>query len=100
MALSASVHIEEGAPQNAAPCGYVPKMNPSGFLPRRSASGSHIACFQITASSLGLRACMILCVPFKSRVFVPYSHLDFPNSSPAGLHNQIFWGLNYLGQDA
>lgn len=35
MALSASVHIVEGAPQNAAPCGYVPKMNPSGFLPSK-----------------------------------------------------------------
>ena len=65
-----------------------------------SLSGPDTEAFEITASSLKkkkkkLRSCVCLL----RVIFVSYSHLDFPNASPDGLHNQIFWGLIYPMQD-
>ena len=59
----------------------------SGGSPR-SASGSDLGSFQMTASLLGLRVCDILCAPFP-RPPVPLH---------AGLQSQRFWGLVFLAQ--
>ena len=56
----------------------------------RSASGSDSGSFQITASVLGLGACEILHVSFKSEVSVSYSLLAFQYIRPGGLQCQIF----------
>lgn len=47
----------------------------------RSAGGSDLSLFQITASSLGLRACEILCASFKGRVYFPQPSVS-PESKP------------------
>ena len=57
----------------------------SGGSPR-SASGSDLGSFQMTAPLLGLRVCDILCAPFP-RPPVPLH---------AGLQSQRFWGLVFL----
>lgn len=59
----------------------------------RSANGSDSGSFQITASTLVLRACEILSASFKRKVCVSYSLLAFLYASPYGLHTQAFWGL-------
>ena len=65
----------------------------------RSAGGSDPGTFQITASSLGLGACEILCVPLKSGLSISYSPLALPKVSTTGFQSQTFWGLIFLVQD-
>ena len=60
------------------------------------ASGSDSCSFQIIAFVLGPRVCEILCVPFKSGVFISYSPLVHLKESTAGLQSQKFWGLVFL----
>ena len=62
-----------------------------GGSPRSAASGFDPDSFQTTASVLGLVACEILCVPFKSGASVSYSPLTLLYTSPAGLQSQMFW---------
>ena len=102
----ASTHViaVEWAPQNACHHCLLPQdesqlhsASPEGSP--RSASVSDPASFQTTASALGLRACEILCVPFKSGVSVPYSHLALPNVKPTGFQSQVFWGLVFPIRD-
>ena len=64
-----------------------------------SACGSDPGSFQMTASALGLGACEILCVPFKSGVSVSHSLLALPEVSPSGLKRKVFWELVFLEQD-
>ena len=59
----------------------------------RSASGFGPSSFQIMASALGLGACEILCVPFKSRFSISHNPIALPKLSPTSLQNQTFWGL-------
>ena len=66
----------------------LPPASPEGSP--RSTIGSDPGTFQITASALGLGACEILQVPFKSRVSLPYSPPAIPY--PTGLQSQAFWG--------
>lgn len=56
----------------------------------KSANGSDPGFFQISASSLSLEACDILCVcvPFKSGVSVSYIFLTFLKVSLAGTQSQ------------
>ena len=72
--------------------------------PLRTVCGSDPGFFQLTASSLGPRACMIVCVPFKSRVSVNYSPLALLSASLAGAQSLVFcsllshcwtWGAGY-----
>ena len=65
----------------------------------RSAGRSDLGFFQITASSLGLGACEILCAPFKSGTSISHSPLPLPKVSPFELQSQTFWGLVFLVQD-
>ena len=65
----------------------------------RSASASDPGSFQLTASALGPGACEILCVPFKSGVYISYSPLAFPKISPSGPQSHTFLGLIFLVQD-
>ena len=60
------------------------------------ASGSDSGSFQIIASLMGLE---ILCVSFKCRFSVSYSHSVLPHTSPTGLQSQIFWRLIFGAQD-
>ena len=76
---------------------HLPLISP-GDAPR-SASGSDSGSFQITASVLGLGACEILHVSFKSEVSVSYSLLAFQYIRPGGLQCQIFWRFIFSGQD-
>lgn len=66
----------------------------------RSVSVSDADFFQIIASVLGLRACEILHVPFKSGVSVSYGLVALLYASSAGLQDQMFWGLVSLVQDS
>lgn len=59
----------------------------------RSASGSESGSFQLTASARSLRACGILCTPFRDRVSVSYSLTALPYMSPTGLQSQMGWAL-------
>ena len=58
----------------------------------RSDSGS----FQITTFPLGPRPYVILCVLFKSGVYVHTSPLELLKLSHSGLKSQIFWGAHAL----
>ena len=77
---------------------YVPRGSSGGLLPLwqaspSSTSGTDLGSFQITPSVLGLRACEILLLLFKSRVSVSYSPLALSYASPTGLQSQMLWGL-------
>ena len=58
-----------------------------------SVGGSDPGSFQITASSLCLGGCEILCAPFKSGDSISYSPLALPKVSPVGLQSEKFQGL-------
>ena len=58
----------------------------------RSDSGS----FQINTFPLGPRPYVILCVLFKSGVYVHTSPLELLKLSHSGLKSQIFWGAHAL----
>ena len=45
------------------------------------------------------RACGVLCVLFKSEVFIYLSPVGFPKLSPAGFQNQMLWRLIFLMQE-
>lgn len=81
--------------------------------PRRTVCGPDPGFFQLTASALGPRACVIVPVPFKSRVSVNYSPLAllaqallvrkawrsaacFPTAGPGEL--DVGFGLHSLGK--
>ena len=59
----------------------------------RSAGGSDLSFFQISACVLGLRVCDILYAWLKSEDSVSYSLPAFPNRKLAGCQSYIFWGL-------
>ena len=50
--------------------------------PRRTVCGPIPGFFELTASALGPRACVSVCVPFESRVFVNYSPPGSPGCKP------------------
>ena len=50
-------------------------------------------------SRVGLRACDILCMPFKSTASVSHSPPAVPNTNPICLQRPVFWALIFLVQD-
>ena len=101
---STSVHVAEQALKNGCRQCLFPQgdlqLSPAspGDSPR-SAGRSDPGSFQITASSLGPRACEILYVPFKSLVSISHNPLGLLKASPADQQSQTFWGLVFLVQD-
>ena len=82
---STSVHVVEGAPINGCcqclcPRGAAVASCLSGSLSKISV-GSDPGSFQITASALGPGARGILCVPFKSGVFISHCPLGLPKEA-------------------
>lgn len=65
----------------------------------RSANGSDSGSLQMTPSSLGLRACEILCALFEIGVSLSYSPLALLHASPIGLQCWMFGELVFLVQD-
>ena len=97
--LSTSVLMVEWAPQNdchqcLCPQGEskMPPASPGGSP--RSASGSGLGSFQITASALGLRASEILHAPPRNGVSVSYNPPAFLYTIPAGLQIKTLWGAH------
>ena len=85
---------KNGCCQHLCPQGEFPLPAASIGGSSRSASGSDPDTFQNPASAMGLRACEILCIPFKSRVFVSCSLLALPNINPAGFQSQMLFSWN------
>ena len=48
---------------------------------------------------MSVGVCDILCVPFKSKVSIPYSPLALPKVSTYDLQRLMFWGLTFSGQE-
>ena len=65
----------------------------------RSAGGSNLGSFQITAFALDFGAHEMLCASLKGEVSISYSPLTLLKVSPAGLQCQMFWGLVFPVQD-
>ena len=65
----------------------------------RSADGSDLGSFQITAFALDPGACEILCAPFKNGVSIYHNSLGVLKLSSAGFQSQTFWGHSFPVQD-
>ena len=103
MALaSTSVHVVEWAPQmpDASVCiqGLFQLLPSSPGDSPRSAGRSDSSSFLSIAYALGLRACEILCAPFKSGVSVSHSAPELLKVGSTGLQGQTFWRLTFLVQ--
>ena len=67
--------------------------------PPRPAGRSGPSSYEVTAFAPGPGAHETLCAPSKSGVSVSPSPVELLQSSPAGLHSQMFWGLLLLMPD-
>lgn len=98
-----SVLVVEGAPQNGC-CQYLGPQGEFHHIPPLQKAfqdqqvGLAQASFKLTASALGPRVGGILCVSFKSGVFISHSPLalskskpDWPPSEPVILGAHLLW---------
>ena len=98
---STSVFMIKQAPKMAATNVYMfPGKISAAFCLSRRPSESDPGSFQITASSLEVRACGILCAPLKCRGSISYVSGSPIWKPHTGFQNQTFWWLVFLVQES